>query len=149
MCLEDWSVDYHKLENRLESFSKWRGILDPFELAIAGFYYTGEEDVCSCFYCGIEIFQWEPTDDVFVEHLIHSPNCNFALLLRKIKRILEQEIEMKSIFKDQEVDIKKKSEVVCKQNSDGLWAKWFSIISVSFMVSILSTFLQKFVNLWK
>lgn len=93
MCVEDCSVNYEKLENRLHSFRNWRGFTDPFEMALDGFYFTGTDDACVCFYCDIEIFKWEPNDKPLDEHLRFSPNCHFALSMKKVGEQLKQDNE--------------------------------------------------------
>lgn len=136
MCAEDYSLDYHKLENRLESFSDWNGVLEPFELAIAGFYFTGVQDVCVCFYCGIEIFEWSPKDEPLSEHLKFSPSCNFAIIKKKFEEKIEQEIA-NSFLRINPPNYKKK-----------IYEEWnfFPIITVSLIVSILFNVYTNFVN---
>lgn len=58
MCAEDCSINFEKLVNRIKYCLNWKGYTNPFEMAYAGFYFTGTEYVCVCFYCGIEIYEW-------------------------------------------------------------------------------------------
>lgn len=82
MCLEsfDEEIDclFKKYQTRLSSFKKWIGKPSPDMLASSGFYYTSIEDVCKCFYCGVEIFQWTSYDCPIIEHYRLSKNCEFA-----------------------------------------------------------------------
>lgn len=50
-------------------------------MAEAGFYFIGdkkEPDVVQCFLCEKTLDGWESTDDPWLEHSKHSPNCHFA-----------------------------------------------------------------------
>lgn len=83
--------EYKSFDERLLSFKKWNGAVEPSELALAGFYYSGCHDITSCFYCGVEIYRWELCDVPINEHLKYSTNCSYAklmknLLLRNIKK---------------------------------------------------------------
>lgn len=51
---------------------KWKGEINPFEIAVAGFYYIGLDDICMCFHCDIEIFLWKPQDGPLKELLKFS-----------------------------------------------------------------------------
>ncbi|KAJ8313569.1 hypothetical protein KUTeg_008130 [Tegillarca granosa] len=47
----------------------------PEELAEAGFFFSGKDDVVYCYHCGQGLRAWEPEDDVWVEHARWSPDC--------------------------------------------------------------------------
>ena len=49
----------------------------PTNAAHAGFYYTGTDDELKCFHCGGILDDWQKEDDVYLEHLIHFPNCSY------------------------------------------------------------------------
>lgn len=72
---------YASLSHREESFKlmKWSDQLKPTakELAEAGFFYTGYTDGTMCFYCGKGLYMWKETDNPYVEHATHFPNCTF------------------------------------------------------------------------
>jgi hypothetical protein len=57
-------TDMIMYEDRLQSFKQWpRQILpDKYNLARAGFIYTGVGDIVQCFGCGIRVSEWEKTD---------------------------------------------------------------------------------------
>lgn len=62
---------------------KWpHKFLCTSDLAKSGFYYlpslTSPDNVV-CFLCQKPLDGWEETDDPFVEHLRHSPNCGWAI----------------------------------------------------------------------
>lgn len=54
MCAEDCSIVDDILKNRIKSFKKWKGKIDPFEMT-AGFYFTGSGNACLNFYCDLEM----------------------------------------------------------------------------------------------
>lgn len=88
MCLEDFSgiysyLSYNTFDERLLSFEKWNGVLPPVELALAGFYYTGESDIVRCFWCKVDIHRWKAGDMAIKDHLKYSKNCTYAKLIRE------------------------------------------------------------------
>lgn len=87
MCLEDFSVcptkdGYKCFEERLLSFKNWEGVLEPSDLALAGFYYVGYKDIVCCFYCGVEIYRWKVGDIPINNHLMYSRDCSYAKLIK-------------------------------------------------------------------
>lgn len=71
--------NYEKLHVRLGTFkekSDW--IVCPLELALAGFYYTGYDDVVQCFSCHEKLRKWEETDSALGEHYRFSSHCPFV-----------------------------------------------------------------------
>ncbi|KYN30917.1 Apoptosis 2 inhibitor [Trachymyrmex septentrionalis] len=71
-------------EKRLQTFKGWPKNLKqtPEMLAEAGFYYSGYEDQVRCFHCDGGLRNWQPTDDVWVEHARWFSNCFFVNLVR-------------------------------------------------------------------
>ncbi|KAJ5578404.1 uncharacterized protein N7459_007368 [Penicillium hispanicum] len=56
----------------------------PAELAHAGFYYKPYEtnpDNTTCFECGRALDGWEEEDNPVTEHLKHSPDCGWAIIM--------------------------------------------------------------------
>lgn len=51
----------------------------PNELAEAGFFYSGKEDVVFCYHCGQGLKSWDPDDNVWVEHARWAPHCVHVL----------------------------------------------------------------------
>jgi inhibitor of apoptosis domain-containing protein/C3HC4-type zinc finger (RING finger) protein len=45
------------------------------EISECGFYSTGVNDYVICFYCGIGLYSFEISDDIWIEHSLHSPEC--------------------------------------------------------------------------
>lgn len=69
-------------KNRLDTFNgSWprNSVVQPRDLAKAGFYYLGPADVVRCVFCHISLRSWEPGDVPLDEHRKHSPSCPFIL----------------------------------------------------------------------
>ena len=64
---------------RLNTFKTWPKQMRPckYELASAGFVYTGESDRVRCFHCNVTIHNWEIDDDAWKEHFKWGENCEF------------------------------------------------------------------------
>ncbi|XP_065057529.1 baculoviral IAP repeat-containing protein 3-like [Rhopilema esculentum] len=79
-------LDYEKYEDRLRTFTTWPsdGPMIIKDLVEAGFYYTGRNDVVSCFLCGIEIGNWKENEQPLVLHSQRSEQCQY-LIERKEK----------------------------------------------------------------
>lgn len=48
------------------------------ELAEAGLFYSGKDDLVYCFFCGQGLKSWEPEDEPWIEHAKWSPKCKFV-----------------------------------------------------------------------
>lgn len=48
------------------------------KLARSGFFYTNLKDVVKCYYCSLELFAMNCSDDVEAEHIRLSPNCFYV-----------------------------------------------------------------------
>lgn len=99
MCLESFdkyidNVAYKTYDTRLSTFKKWKGRLKPEILAGAGFYSISYNDVCKCYYCGVEIYDWIHDDCPIEEHYKFAPTCNLneCLLLNKNKNCKNKNI---------------------------------------------------------
>ncbi|KFQ06363.1 Baculoviral IAP repeat-containing protein 7-B [Leptosomus discolor] len=68
-------------EMRLSTFQNWPQYTDmhPEQLARAGFFYTGQDDVVRCFYCDGGVRNWSFGDDPWREHAKWYPGCEFLL----------------------------------------------------------------------
>ncbi|CAC5379793.1 BIRC7_8 [Mytilus coruscus] len=66
---------------RLSSFANWPSYFSqtPDELVTAGFFYTGIEDHCRCFFCGGGLRRWEVGDLPWTEHARWYPKCSFVI----------------------------------------------------------------------
>ncbi|KAL3883078.1 hypothetical protein ACJMK2_029371 [Sinanodonta woodiana] len=78
---------FEAYSTRLASFARWpTGVKQrPEELAAAGFFSTGSEDVVRCFDCDGGMKNWEPDDEPWIEHARWFPKCQF------VKRMKGQE----------------------------------------------------------
>ena len=78
-------------EKRMESFIKYIWPIGlkqrPNELSQGGFFYSGESDKVTCFYCGGGLQNWDPKDDVWEEHAKWWPKCGFLILNKSTKYI--------------------------------------------------------------
>ena len=59
----------------------------PNELSQGGFFYSGESDKVTCFYCGGGLQNWDPKDGVWEEHAKWWPKCGFLILNKSTKYI--------------------------------------------------------------
>ena len=84
--------------NRLNSFKtvEWDPDLtaQPFELAMAGFYYIGPRDRVRCYACHGTLRRWDKDDVPMIEHRSHFPHCKII-----------QDIELNDLWENV-VDIK-------------------------------------------
>ena len=72
----DWADEL----TRLRSYRGWPAQVrqTPQALAAAGFLYIGHGDRCKCFWCGGELYGWNPDDDPLVEHAKWFSQCGFV-----------------------------------------------------------------------
>ena len=54
---------------------------NKYQLAKAGFYYTGEYDKVRCFCCNLTVFAWEQTDNPLKEHESLSTSCMYVQMV--------------------------------------------------------------------
>ena len=75
--------EYLYYQKRLQSFASWPKFMrpKPEQLALCGFIYRGFSDHTTCFCCNITLSEWEPNDDVQMEHLRWSQNCAFLKMM--------------------------------------------------------------------
>lgn len=71
-------------ETRFLTFRDWPRAMPqkPKDLAEAGFFYFGRGDFARCFYCGLGLKDWDPTDTPWTEHARWSPRCAFVQLVK-------------------------------------------------------------------
>ncbi|KAL3882758.1 hypothetical protein ACJMK2_029069 [Sinanodonta woodiana] len=72
------SPDYLSYSVRLSTFARFPAIpgLDVNQIAAAGFYYTGHQDIVRCYACDGGLRQWVPGDDPWEEHSKWFPDCH-------------------------------------------------------------------------
>ncbi|KAK3576270.1 hypothetical protein CHS0354_027716 [Potamilus streckersoni] len=81
------SPQYQAYSVRLASFARWPSNIKqrPEQVADAGFYFTGLQDVVRCFACDGGLKNWDPDDEPWVEHARWFSQCPF------VKRVKGQE----------------------------------------------------------
>lgn len=61
---------------RIRSFQLFpNDYLDIRTLAKYGLYYTGKEETCKCYFCGLEINSWNILMNPLLEHWRNAANC--------------------------------------------------------------------------
>lgn len=80
LSVEPRNPQYRKGSVRISSFSKWPRDLTqtPEELADAGFFYTGYNDIVRCYVCDGGLQKWSPEDNAWVEHARWFPHCAYV-----------------------------------------------------------------------
>ena len=73
------SPQYSSSSLRLHSFSNWlhSNVITSYQLASAGFFYTGRGSRVECFSCGLTHQDWKRGDLPLHVHRQQSPNCPF------------------------------------------------------------------------
>ena len=79
MALQPKHDEYKCTKTRLDSFNnRWSSTVKlPPELAQAGFICLGSNDRVICFFCGVCLYSWEKSDNVWIEHARWSNQCYF------------------------------------------------------------------------
>ncbi|KAL3883074.1 hypothetical protein ACJMK2_029367 [Sinanodonta woodiana] len=74
------SPQYQAYSVRLSTFARWPSDIRqrPEQVADAGFYYTGLQDVVRCFACDGGLKNWDPEDDPWIEHARWFSQCPFV-----------------------------------------------------------------------
>ncbi|KAK3576359.1 hypothetical protein CHS0354_039295 [Potamilus streckersoni] len=74
------SPQYQAYHVRLSTFTRWPSNMTqkPEQIAQAGFYYTGLQDVVRCFACDGGLKNWDPEDDPWIEQARWFPQCPFV-----------------------------------------------------------------------
>lgn len=67
------------LGNRVRTFNYWPATssANVFDLARAGFVFTGRDDVVECYKCKGTLKQWKVDDKALDAHKEFYPNCTF------------------------------------------------------------------------
>ncbi|KAK7476205.1 hypothetical protein BaRGS_00032559 [Batillaria attramentaria] len=74
---------YVQLDARRQSFQHWtNGFPNPDDLMTQGFFYTGHADCVQCFFCGIGLKSWKPTDNPAEVHARWGPTCDYLRFVR-------------------------------------------------------------------
>lgn len=105
-------------EKRLKTFVNWKSDFPKSQIALAGFVYTGEDDVVICPICQVELSNWRKDDDPTADHLRWSPDCNFfdtdtSFIIRKRSPLYTDKMTFESrlkTFEDWPVQMSQKPE---------------------------------------
>ncbi|KAL3883077.1 hypothetical protein ACJMK2_029370 [Sinanodonta woodiana] len=82
-----WSASYRILcpqyqaySVRLSTFARWPSDIwqRPEQVAHAGFYYTGSQDIVRCFACDGGLKNWDPDDEPWIKHARWFSQCPFV-----------------------------------------------------------------------
>ncbi|XP_060083791.1 E3 ubiquitin-protein ligase XIAP-like [Ylistrum balloti] len=68
-------------------------------MAKAGFFYTGHADILKCFHCDIGLAEWNPDDNLWLEHARHSPECPYLREQKGQEYINSVQIQWDQIYK--------------------------------------------------
>ena len=73
--------DLHREYARRGTFLLWpkSAQAHPDDLAAAGFYFTGSDDTCQCYSCGLRLRNWSANDDPWNVHDKHAPRCELIV----------------------------------------------------------------------
>jgi hypothetical protein len=74
---------------RLESFDLWPVSvpMSPEVLVENGFFHNRQSDLCTCYMCGLVLWQFESGDNIRSLHLQFSPKCEIAILRAKERKL--------------------------------------------------------------
>ncbi|KAK3584081.1 hypothetical protein CHS0354_012549 [Potamilus streckersoni] len=94
------SPQYYTYKERLRTFQNWPRHLAqrPEELAWAGYYSLGKDDVVRCFACDGGLKNWEPEDDPWIEHARWFSSCDYLQFVKgeefiRLVRLMDEESE--------------------------------------------------------
>ncbi|CAF3851388.1 unnamed protein product [Rotaria sordida] len=74
------NTGYIEIPNRYASFTTWPNENLPCvdDLVRAGFFYTGNKTIMTCFYCNGSLKNWNPNDNPTIEHASWFPHCAYV-----------------------------------------------------------------------
>jgi len=71
----NYNYEAHRLFSLLER--RWTNPnVSVYDLAQKGFYFTGQDDNCRCWFCKLEVRGWEEGDTATGEHKRWNPRCS-------------------------------------------------------------------------
>jgi len=71
----NYNYEAHRLFSLLER--RWTNPnVSVYDLAQKGFYFTGQDDNCRCWFCKLEVRGWEEGDTTTGEHKRWNPRCS-------------------------------------------------------------------------
>lgn len=89
-------TDLSSAGNRVRTYMYWPSTssVNVFELARAGFVFTGIDDVVKCFKCQGTLKKWKPGDDPLEGHKEFYPDCPHVVALDEIKKPINTETQL-------------------------------------------------------
>ncbi|KAK7107240.1 baculoviral IAP repeat-containing protein 3-like [Littorina saxatilis] len=75
---------YQDMASRRRTFTQWNDSQAPplDYVILCGMFYAGYADCVRCFYCGVGLKHWVPTDDVWTEHVRWRPGCGYLIAIK-------------------------------------------------------------------
>ena len=73
-------TNFTSIPNRQATFETWTNESAPSvdDLVRAGFFYTGTQNIVTCFYCNGSLQSWGANDNPLIEHMRWFPHCAYA-----------------------------------------------------------------------
>ena len=86
--------------NRVRTFMYWPSTssVNVFELARAGFVFTGIDDVVKCFQCKGTLKMWKPGDDPMEGHKEYYPDCPYVMACDAIKKPVNTQTQLEDLL---------------------------------------------------
>ena len=72
--------------------------VNVFELARAGFVFTGMDDIVKCFKCQGTLKKWKPGDDPLEGHKEFYPDCPHVVALDAIKKPVNTQTQLEDLL---------------------------------------------------
>ena len=110
---------YISEEERRKSFDTWIHYTNPERLIQSGFYFFGGSDTVQCFSCGVRLQQWKVTDIADVEHLKHSPMCQYMKQRSSLNISLYMDLTLALIQDNKE--LKEKMKTLERRGVSSIW----------------------------
>lgn len=91
--------DLSLMANRVRTFNLWptTSSANVFELARAGFSFTGPDDVVRCFKCNGTLKEWTPKDSPIESHKEFYPDCLYIVELANNNTIFDSSLRLKDL----------------------------------------------------
>lgn len=92
------TMEFETMEARLKSLKDLPTNVKQSHLsiAVAGFFFTGRDDLCRCFTCDGGLKNWNPQDDPMEEHAKHFPQCQYIKHVKGDEYIQEVQRKLRS-----------------------------------------------------
>lgn len=92
--------DMSLIGNRVRTYMYWPSTssVNVFELARAGFVFTGIDDVVKCFQCKGTLKMWKPGDNPLDSHREFYPDCPHIMALDVIKKPINTQTQLDDLL---------------------------------------------------